>query len=145
METDVYDSEYIRTQYKIYDEFSYMKGYADKLVLLTIDSGDKTFRSKLPRFVALAVIIIITNIVLLLLIITFSKMMVDTIVNPIIRLADASKKIAMNDFSSEDVVVANQDEVGELTSVFNSMKYATKERIMALEDRRHTEELLYFF
>ena len=143
METDVYDSEYIRTQYKIYDEFSYMKGYADKLVLLTIDSGDKTFRSKLPRFVALAVIIIITNIVLLLLIITFSKMMVDTIVNPIIRLADASKKIAMNDFSSEDVVVDNQDEVGELTSVFNSMKHATKDRIMALEDRRHTEELLY--
>ena len=143
METDVYDSEYIRTQYKIYDEFSYIQDYADKLVLLTIDSGDETFQSNLPRHVVLSIVIILINIVLILSIITLSKMMVNTIVNPIIRLADASKKIAMNDFSSEDVVVANQDEVGELTSVFNSMKYATKERIMALEDRRHTEELLY--
>lgn len=143
METDVYDSEYIRTQYKIYDEFSYILDYADKLVLLTIDSGDETFQSNLPRHVVLSIVIILINIVLILSIITLSKMMVNTIVNPIIRLADASKKIAMNDFSSEDVVVANQDEVGELTSVFNSMKYATKERIMALEDRRHTEELLY--
>ena len=143
METDVYDSEYIRTQYKIYDEFSYILDYADKLVLLTIDSGDETFQSNLPRHVVLSIVIILINIVLILSIITLSKMMVNTIVNPIIRLADASKKIAMNDFSSEDVVVANQDEVGELTSVFNSMKHATKERIMALEDRRHTEELLY--
>lgn len=143
MERTEYDSDYIRTQYKLYEEFAYIEGYADKLVLLTIDSGDSKYRGNLPKLFIFSAVIMVLNIILFLAIITLSKMMISTMVNPIIKLADASRKIAMNDFSSEDVMVPNQDEVGELVSVFNSMKYSTKERIQALEGRRKAQELLH--
>lgn len=74
-------------------------------------------------------------------------MMNETIIDPVLNLANASRRIAANDFYIEDVETNNQDEIGELVKAFNKMKYATGEYISALEEKRealdrlHTQEL----
>lgn len=55
----------------------------------------------------------------------------------------SSKKIADNDFYTEDIRVENQDELGELVRAFNKMKFATGEYITALEEKRKTLDLLH--
>ena len=76
-----------------------------------------------------------------------SELLNSSIVSPVMDLAEASRKIAENDFFIEDVNVHSQDEMGELVHAFNKMKYATGEYIMALEEKRkaldlyHAEEL----
>ena len=70
-----------------------------------------------------------------------------SIVSPVVELAEASRRIAENDFFIEDIKAQSEDELGELVVAFNKMKYATGEYIMALEERRkaldlyHAEEL----
>ena len=70
-------------------------------------------------------------------------MMDKTIILPVMKLADTSKKIANNDFFVEDVTVENKDELGKLVHAFNKMKYATGEYITALEEKRKTLDLLH--
>ena len=70
-----------------------------------------------------------------------------SITEPVLKLANASRRIAANDFNVDDVAANNQDELGELIVAFNKMKYATGEYIGALEERRvaldklHAKEL----
>ena len=65
------------------------------------------------------------------------------IVVPVTKLADASRKIAANEFQIEDVTVDNKDELGDLVQAFNKMKYSTREYIMAMEENRATLDKLH--
>ena len=62
------------------------------------------------------------------------------VVRPLLALARASRSIADNDFSGQDLPVHSQDEVGRLTGTFNQMKHAMQEHLATL-NALHREEV----
>lgn len=65
--------------------------------------------------------------------IVLTRLLSNTLIQPVVKLAHNSRKIARNDFSGEDLAVPNRDEMGELVAAFNKMKHATEGYINTLK------------
>lgn len=134
---------YVRELYDIYDMQSYLISYAEKLMTDTLETGNEIYREAVPTLLSVPWIVVAFGCLLFIIIMKLSNVMNKTIISPIMELVSASKRIADNDFYTEDITVENQDELGELVHAFNKMKYATGEYIMALEEKRKTLDLLH--
>lgn len=135
--------DYISKLYEIYDIQSYLQDYARILMTDTLEAGSITYQKKIPGLIVVPVIVILFGIALFWGMVELAGILNKTIIDPIMELAQASKRIADNDFFIDDVQVENKDEMGELVSAFNKMKYATGEYILALEEKRKTLDLLH--
>lgn len=129
--------------YQVYEMQDYLKKYSQDLMGLTISTGNEAYTAMVPSLVFMPTAIFIVALILLILIIILGVSMRQAIVDPVLSLAEAAKKIASDDFYIEDVVVENKDEIGELTETFNRMKYATGEYIRTIEEKRRTEDMLH--
>lgn len=134
---------YTEKLYEVYSMQSYLKEYANYLMNATIADGSIVYREKVPVLVAIPWIVIGVGLLFFVIMTEFAKVMNRTMITPIMNLADASKRIANNDYFIEDVELESQDELGELVHAFNKMKYATGEYIMALEERKSALDLLH--
>ncbi len=134
---------YITDLYEVYEMQEYLEKYASNLMLMTIEAGNDAYKTKLPDLVIVPVSAMIMAVVLFWGVLWIARVMHRTIVVPVMKLADTSRKIAANDFYVEDVNVENKDELGELVRAFNKMKFATGEYIEALEEKRKTLDLLH--
>lgn len=141
------EKSYVTQLYEVYNMQSYLGIYARTLVQLTLQDGNHEYLSRVPVLSQLLLWVLGIGLVLAVLIFWLTIVMQKSIVNPIERLAALSRRIAQNDFSGEDIVIDNQDEMGDLVTAFNKMKRATMGYITALEEkheitaRLHTEEL----
>lgn len=141
------DTMYISKLYGVYNMQKYLEIYAQRLVDTTMKEGNQRYQELVPIIVTVPFLVAAMGVVVFAIVFYQSKMMNKSITNPVIKLAGASRKIAANDFYIDDVKVANKDEIGELVTAFNKMKYATGEYIKALEDKRvaldqlHAQEL----
>lgn len=135
--------EYIGRLYEVYDMQNYLQGYARALMNDTIEAGDSVYQKKIPMLASVPIAVIVFGIVLFWSMMKLAALMNRTIISPVLELVHTSQKIAANNFFVEDVVVENQDELGELVRAFNKMKYATGEYILALEEKRKTLDLLH--
>lgn len=137
------DPSYIDDLYTIYEMQDYLVKYAGELMNATLEAGNEAYRQKVPKLLILPGIVLVFGGFLLFIMTRLSGLMKKSILSPVMKLVNASKKIADNDFFVEDVQVENQDEMGELVRAFNKMKYATGEYITALEEKRKTLDLLH--
>lgn len=135
--------KYIDDLYELYEMQDYLLVYANNLMTETLESGNAAYWERIPRLFSVPWAVIAFGCVLLFIMLRLTNQMNKTIISPVMKLVDASKKIANNDFFIEDVSVENQDELGELVHAFNKMKYATGEYITALEEKRTTLDLLH--
>ncbi len=129
--------------YQVYDMQDYLIKYSQDLMGLTISTGNDAYTAMIPTLVFLPTAIFLVAFILLIVIVIYGVSMRQAIVDPVLSLAEAAKKIASDDFYIEDVVVENQDEIGELAETFNRMKYATGEYIRTIEEKRRTEDMLH--
>lgn len=135
--------EYIRELYKVYGMQNYLHQYIQKFLAATIEEGNLRYRELLPSVSGVVLMAVILSILLAVTMFEIAKLLNHSIMDPIIKLADTSKKIADNDFFVEDVETDNEDELGELVHAFNKMKYATGEYIKALEEKREVLDQLH--
>lgn len=135
--------DYIRTLYEVYDMQVYLLDYAQNLMTEGVERGNAAYHEKYPWMLGVPIIIIVLTLLFLYGIIKLSEMMNQSIIRPVIDLADASRKIASNEFFIPDVEVETQDEMGELVHAFNKMKYATGQYIQTLEEKRIALDKLY--
>lgn len=139
--------DYIVALYEAYDMQDYLQSYAKQLMRDTLEDGVSVYTGKVRMIIIIPVLLMVFELLFFLCIRKLSELMNSSIVSPVMELAEASRKIAGNDFFIEDIQVQSEDELGELVLAFNKMKYATGEYIMALEERRkaldlyHAEEL----
>ncbi|MBR1440155.1 MAG: sensor histidine kinase [Lachnospiraceae bacterium] len=134
---------YVSDLYGIYSMQDYLSTYAQRFVDLTLKAGNERYRELLPTVFVVPVVAIIVSVILFAALIQLSGMMNRSITEPVLKLANASRRIAANDFHVDDVKAENQDELGELITAFNKMKYATGEYIEALEERREALDKLH--
>lgn len=66
-----------------------------------------------------------------------------TVIDPMLELAKASRVLADNDFSGEDLPVYTADELGDLTHAFNHMKHAMAGHIATLEEKNRMAQQLH--
>lgn len=136
-------SLYIRKLYAVYDMQNYLHQYAQTFMSTTLEEGNVRYMEILPAVFNVPIAVIALSSVLFIVMMQLAKMMNKTIIDPVMNLANASRKIAANDFFIDDVETENEDELGELVNAFNKMKYATGEYIMALEDKREALDQLH--
>lgn len=139
--------DYISALYEVYDIQNYLQSYGKQLMRDTLEDGVRAYGGRVRVIVLIPAVIIVIELLFFFCIRRLSELMNRSIVTPVMELAEASRKIAENDFFIEDIGVRNEDELGELVKAFNKMKYATGQYIMALEEKRraldlyHAEEL----
>ncbi len=143
LEKGIDNKSYINDLYELYDMQEYLIRYGDNLTTLTMEDGNEVYGEMLPVLLSMPWLLFIFGCLVVYVLVKLSGVMYRTIVNPVMKLVDASKKIAGNDFFVEDVKVENDDELGELVKAFNKMKFATGEYITALEEKRETLDLLH--
>ena len=137
------ESMYIDKLYDVYSMQSYLALYAQRFVDATMSEGNASYLELTPLVLSVPFLVAALGIVLFIVIIQVSKMMNRSITEPVLKLASSSRKIAANDFFIEDVEVQNQDEIGDLVTAFNKMKFATGEYIKALEEKREALDQLH--
>lgn len=137
------DDNYITQLYEVYEMQSYLQKYTGSLMTKTIEDGNENYQKQLPNLIIVPMVAIVIAFFLFWCILALARFMYETIIVPVMKLADTSRKIAANDFFTEDVTVDNKDELGDLVKAFNKMKFATGEYIMALEEKRKTLDLLH--
>ncbi len=140
---DANSDSYIARLYDVYSMQDYLQYYAMELTQITVDAGNEQYTQKVPVFQRIPVLICVAAAGMLVMMTFFSSVMAGTLVKPAMLLANASRKIAQNDFSDPDLVVENHDEMGELVLAFNKMKHATEGYINTLKKNSEMAELLH--
>lgn len=140
---DVRSGGYIEKLYRVYSMQEYIQTYARRLVQVTLTDGNDSYHEKEPVFRQMPYWILVFSLVMLVLTVGFTRILGNTLVNPMIRLAHCTRKIARNDFGGTDLEVPNQDEMGELVAAFNKMKHSTEGYINTLKKNSEMAELLH--
>lgn len=137
------NAAYVSKLYELYEMQDYIILYAKNLMTDTLEKGSMEYQKKAVDLVKVPWLVIVAGVILIVIIVNLAQMMNKSIIVPVMKLVNASKRIAANEYSVEDVEVENKDELGELVQTFNEMQYATRDYINALEEKRETLDLLH--
>ncbi len=137
------DEGYIAQLYKVYDMQEYLQTYARRLVQVTLTEGNAIYQQKVSVFYEVPYLILVFSVVMMVIVLILTRVMSNTLIRPLVKLAASSRMIAHNDFSEEDMKIENQDEMGELVNAFNKMKHSTEGYINTLKKNHEMAELLH--
>lgn len=135
--------QFITSLYQVYHMQSYLQTYGSRLMRVTLSEGNKSYQKKVPVFHGIPYVIMAVSVVLLSIILFLTKVLSNTMIAPLVRLARCSKRIESNDFGGGDLVIANKDEMGELVLAFNKMKRAMEIHINTLREKNEMAERLH--
>lgn len=143
LNVDTRSAGFISGLYRVYGMQNYIQDYARRLVQVTLKEGNANYQKRVPTFYNMPYVILLFSVVMMVAAISLTRVLSNTLIKPIVRLAHCSRKIAHNDFSGEDLTVPNKDEMGELVSAFNKMKHSTEGYINTLKTNNEMAELLH--
>ena len=132
--------DYVERLYAVMDQQDYLAEYALRLTQATLEQENTTYSShatRLQRLPWLYFGLLAAAVALMLLLI---RVLNRAVVQPLLRLAQASRSIAGGDYTGADLPVHSGDEVGQLTGTFNRMKHAMAEHLSTL-NALHREEV----
>ena len=132
--------DYVERMYAVMDQQDYLAEYALRLTQATLEQENTTYSSQATRLQRLPWLyfgLLAAAVALMLLLI---RVLNRAVVQPLLRLAQASRSIAGGDYTGADLPVHSGDEVGQLTGTFNRMKHAMAEYLSTL-NALHREEV----
>lgn len=135
--------DFVDKLYWVYDIQEYLELYGSRLIQETLNQGNESYQEKAGRFSQLIYGMLAGSALMLGVILWLTKMLSDTMVDPILRLSDSSARIGAGDFTEADLKIENQDEMGRLVQDFNKMKHALKEYIHILQEKNEMTERLH--
>ncbi len=135
--------DYITSLYQVYSMQEYLMTYIRQLLQLTMVEGNASYQSQVPFFYRIPYMVLLISVGMIVVMAGLTRLLSHAVVDPMEMLADATRKIAVNDFSGEDLAVENQDEMGEMVHAFNRMKHATEGYIRTLVKNHEISELLH--
>ena len=137
------DRGFVDKLYKVYGMQGYLQTYARRLMQSTLKEGKRSYQEKVPLLYDLPYMIMACSVLMIITVICLTKLLSNTLIVPMVKLAHSSREIARNDFGGEDLVVENRDEMGELVQAFNKMKHATEGYINTLKEKNEMAERLH--
>lgn len=143
LQMDPEDGNYIIRLYQVYGVQEYLQTFARRLLQTTMAESDANYQAKAQLFYHLPSLIILVSVIMMVFSMGLTHLLSNTFLRPLSKLVGSTRKIAVNDFSGEDLVVENKDEMGEMVHAFNKMKHATKGYIDTLMKNYEMSELLH--
>lgn len=137
--TDVF----IRELYDSLDMQGYLQEYIHKLIKVTLRENDEIYSQKLEFFYKMPYVLILLALAAVIFIIVVGRSIVQLVLNPVMKLAEAAERITEEEYDVPDVVVENKDEIGQLVQAFNLMKHSTLKSINALKEKNDIENKLH--
>lgn len=128
--------------YRVYDMQEYIKTYAGMLEQMNAESGNQTYQSRLPYFLVVPALVVLLGGISAAVMIWMQRSMSRDFIRPVLEMAEDSRRIAANDFSSPDLMADREDEIGELIRAFCKMKKATQGYIVTLKEKHAMERQL---
>ncbi|MGI5965502.1 MULTISPECIES: sensor histidine kinase [Anaerotruncus] len=138
-DTDSYITQY----YYVVKIGNYIEGYAKELLQTTVAKGNVSYHEKVETFRILPVLAVSVSLLTVILATLLCSLTVRQIINPLLKLAGAAKRIAANDMYVPDLRVQNRDEIGELVQTFNVMKHSMYQSITTLREKNEIESRLH--
>ena len=132
--------DYVGAMYDVMEAQDYLTEYALRLTQATLEQQSTIYKERalfLKRLPWLYAGLLAASVALMAVVL---RLLSSTVVAPLLRLVQASRSIAQNDFSGEDLPVQTSDEVGQLTRTFNQMKHAMAD-YFAAQTALHREEV----
>ena len=115
-------SGYIPALYKVYERQQYMDTYIRRLIQVTLSDGNANYQNEVEKLYNLPRYLVVFSVVLMIFIGIFTRVLSNTLVEPMVKLAGLSREMEKNHFDMPDLAVENRDEMGELVTAFNRMK-----------------------
>lgn len=143
LEMDQEASGYIPSLYKVYSMQGYLQSYARRLVQATLKDSTDSYHQKAPLYSKMPYMIVLFSAGMIVLATLLTRLMSNALIDPLMKLIGGAGKIAANDFSGEDLVVENKDEMGDVIRAFNKMKHATEGYIATMMKNYEMSELLH--
>ncbi len=134
---------YLDALYEIYDMQEYLNSYSTELMIATSKAGNGIYQNILPQMIAVPLIMMILSIIMIVGTIELTRAMNRSMIGPIIKLSDASQKLAKDKYLNKNIHADTQDELADLVHAFNEMSDSTAKYIVALEEKRETLEMLH--
>lgn len=143
LKMDPLDDAFVEKLYRVYRMQAYLQTYARRLMQATLKEGRESYTQKVPVLYYVPHMIMAYSMIMIITVMVITKLLGDTLVYPMVKLAHCSRKIAVNDFSDDDLAIENKDELGELVRAFNMMKHATEGYINTLTEKNEMAERLH--
>ena len=143
LEMDAGEEGYIASLYDVYEMQEYLQTYIRRLVQVTLKAGNARYLEKLPGIYRMRYVVLAFSGGMLAVTVVLVRFLAKTLIDPIVLLAESSRKIARYDFGEPDLSVENKDEMGDLVKSFNKMKHATEGYINTLKKNSEIAQLLY--
>ena len=134
---------YVEEMYRVLEMQEYLEEYALSLVQATIAQNTASYERYATLYRAMPWFYVLVAMAILWMMGMVIRHFSDSIVEPLLELDEASRKMADNDFSGEDLVVQSRDELGRLTMAFNGMKRAMADYIATLEEKNRMAQQLH--
>ena len=134
------NTAYVDRLYEVFDMQEDLANYALRLVEVTLEQSAKAYETRVSFYKTVPAGVFAVVIAVMILVAIFLRRFTRDFVDPLISMAENSRKMADGDFDTPDLETDREDEVGELVYAFNRMKVATGGYIHTLE-RLHEEEL----
>ena len=131
---------YIEQMYRVMAMQDYLAEYALRLTQATLEQENTVYRERASAMNGLPWLYLLLFAFAVALMLVLIRELSTAVVRPLLQLAQASGRIAQNDFSGGDLPVRSGDEVGQLTGTFNQMKHAMADHLTTL-NALHREEV----
>lgn len=110
---------------------------------VTLEAGNESYQEKVPVFVNMPLMILVASAAMMIVVLFLTKLLSDTLVRPLVVMAQSVGNMAKNDFGGQELSVSNKDEMGDLVHAFNQMKLVTKNYISTLKANNEMAALLH--
>ncbi len=136
-------SEYVASLYAVIDRQEYLSDYARLLAQLTVEEGNVSYQERAPLFYRMSGWIGLISLLMIAAAFVITSLVSGALLDPVVMLVRSARELSANNYEGADIVVPNQDEIGELVATFNRMKHATKGYIDTLRKNAEMAELLH--
>lgn len=136
------EAGYLDQLYLVYRIQGYLNTRAGQLEQMTVEMGNSAYESHKYWLVVVPSLTILLGEVSLLFMKRLRCSVGRYIVQPVLDLAEDSRRIAENDFSGPDTCARGEDEIAQLVRAFCTMKASTRGYIEALKKTHAMEQKL---
>lgn len=120
----------------------YLGSYAGRLEQITVEMGTEKYHTLRPLFGIVLTVSMMWALAVLLVVYRLDRSVRKSIINPVVELAEDSRRVGENDFSGRISQPDDQDEVARLVYAFVTMKKSTEGYIRTLQEKHEIEKRL---
>lgn len=142
VDSNLSEQDYMYAIDNCYKAQDYLESYVKKYESITVSLGNDQYNNQRNLFYIIPGICIIIAFTVIGLFVWMKAFINSNIIKPVLKLSDEARRISLNDYSGNDIVIKGNDEISILIKEFTEMKHSTKNYIITLKEKHMVEQQL---